>query len=112
DVAYAGGGLEGCWRHRIGQRAFVSGCGRAELGRLSGTARGFDRSEGHARPLAPASLLARGQLRLVCPASAFAELGAATPISRERFQIDGVGLVHDPAVVAPVGAVGGLLEFE
>jgi hypothetical protein len=112
DLAYAGAGLEACRRHGMSERVTVGACGRLELGRLSGTARGFDRSEAHARPLATASLLARAQLRLLGPAWLFAELGVAATMVRERFQIDGVGLVHDPALAAPIAALGAVVEIE
>lgn len=112
NVSYAGGGAEVCRRHRFVRAFAAGGCARAEVGLLTGSARGFDRSDSRTRPLVLAGLLARGELRVFGPAALFAEIGALVPVVRERFEIDGVGLVHDPAMIAPSGAVGALLEIE
>ena len=112
SIGALGGGVDLCRRHRFGASWRVGLCGRAELGRLSGQARGFDTNEEAARPLVLGSLLLRAQRRFYGPLGLFAEVGGAVPIVRERFEIQGVGLVYDPPLVAATGAIGALVDFE
>lgn len=112
DVSVAGGGLEACGRARVGRPFLLSLCSRAEVLRLSGSARGFARAEEHARPMFTGTLLGRGQARVAGPVAAFIELGAVIPVVRERFAIDGVGVVYEPPFVAGSGGLGALVDFE
>lgn len=111
DVELMGGGIESCRRMLRGDNA-VGLCARAEAARLAGRAHGFVKNEEAARPLFLASLLLRGQRRLAGPLGVFAELGVTAPIIRERFEIQGVGLVYDPPVLGVSGALGLLLDLE
>jgi hypothetical protein len=112
DVLVAGGGVEACHRLRVARPVLVALCGRAEALMLSGTARGFATVEEHARPVFLGTLLARGQARLGGPVAAFAEGGVVAPVIRERFEIQGVGLVYDPPPVGATAAFGALVDFE
>ncbi len=111
DVELMGGGIESCRRMLRGDNA-VGLCARAEAARLAGRAHGFVKNEEAARPLFLASLLLRGQRRLAGPLGVFAELGVTAPILRERFEIQGVGLVYDPPVLGVSGGLGLLLDLE
>jgi hypothetical protein len=112
DIAVAGGGLEACGRVRVSRPLLVALCARAEALRLSGTSHGFSRTEEQARPLFTASVLGRAQARLEGPLAVFLEVGAVVPVVRERFAIDGVGLVYDPPFVGGSAGIGALVNFE
>lgn len=113
EVGVLGGGLEGCARASSISDA-ISGalCARGELFRLSGSASGFARNDEHARPLAAMGLVLRGKARIARPFGAFAELAAAAPLARERFAIDGAGIVNEPPIVAGTAAAGLSVDFE
>jgi hypothetical protein len=51
-------------------------------------------------------------VRVAGPVRAFVELGAVAPVVRERFAIDGVGLVYDPPLIGGSGGIGALVDFE
>jgi len=87
-------------------------CGRAEVARLSGQARGFLVNEEGARPLVTTSLLLRAQRRLFGPIGLYGEFGGVVPLVRERFEIQRVGLVYDPPLVAATTALGAIVDFE
>jgi hypothetical protein len=110
-IAAMAGGLDLCYRARL--VGFLLGvCGRGEIGALTGTARGFANNESATRALLLTSVLARGQRRIGGPLGVFAELGAVVPMVRERFEIQGVGMVYDPPPVAAMGGIGMLVDFE
>lgn len=79
---------------------------------LSGTAHGFAKVEAHSRPLFAGTALGRAQARFGGPVAAFAEAGAAVPMIRERFEIDRVGVVYDPPIIAGTIGIGVLVDFE
>jgi hypothetical protein len=111
DVGVLGGGIEGCGR--IGEGSLRGAlCSRFELLRLAGAARGFARNEEQARPLGTFGLLVRGQARIAPPVGLFAEAGVTVPSSRERFEIEGAGLVYDAPILAAAGAFGAYANFE
>lgn len=111
DIGVLGGGLDGCGRLTLGR--FRPGlCARAEAFRLEGSARGFSQNESHSRPLYTASVLARGDVRIAGPLGLFAEAGAVVPLGKERFEIQGVGLVYDQPAVAAAGTLGARMRFE
>lgn len=112
DVGVLGGGVEGCRRISPERNWKVGLCSRFELFRLAGSARGFARSEEHARLLPTVGLLLRGQARLAGSFGLFAEAGGTVPLSRERFEIEGAGIVHDPTAVVATAAFGAFVAFE
>jgi hypothetical protein len=112
DVSVVGGGIEGCGRGRVSRALLVALCGRFEAFRLGGSAHGFASSAEHARPLLVSTALGRGQVSVAGPLAIYAELGAIVPVVRERFAIDGVGLVYDPPIVGGSAGIGALAVFE
>jgi hypothetical protein len=112
DVSVLGGGLEGCGRLPIGGSLLLALCGRVEAMRVDGSAKGFTRSERHARALFAGTLLGRARARVRGPFELFVEAGALVPFARERFAIDTVGVVYDPPVVAAVTGIGIFANFE
>lgn len=113
EIGLLGGGLEGCGRAATSSRALAGAlCARGEVFRLSGSAGGFARNEAHGRPLATMGLALRGKLRIARPFGLFAEVAASVPLARERFAIDGVGIVYAPPVVAGTAATGLFVDFE
>jgi hypothetical protein len=112
DVSILGGGIEGCGRSRVGRALLLALCSRVEAMRLEGSARGFARTEEHARPLFAGTLLGRAQAKVAGPVALFIEAGAVVPFVRERFAIDTVGVVYDPPTVAAATGIGMLVNFE
>lgn len=113
EIGLLGGGLEGCVRAATTAGAIAGAlCARGEMFRLSGSANGFARNEEHARPLATMGLALRGKLRIARPLGAFAELATSVPLARERFAIDGAGIIYEPPVVAGSAAAGLSVDFE
>lgn len=112
NVSVLGGGLEGCGRMPVGRSLLLALCGRLEAMSLEGSADGFARSETHARPLFAGTILGRGRARIRGPFALFVEAGALVPFARERFEIDTVGVVYDPPVVAAATGIGILVDFE
>lgn len=113
EIGLLGGGLEGCGRTATTSGALAGAlCARGEMFRLSGSANGFARNEEHARPLATMGFALRGKLRIARPLGAFAELAASVPLARERFAIDGAGIIYDPPIVAASAAAGLSVDFE
>jgi hypothetical protein len=111
-VSVLGGGVEGCRRLPVGDTMLLAVCGRVEAMRLEGSASGFARSEERARPLFAGTLLGRARRTLAGPAALFVEAGGVVPFVRERFALDGVGVVYDPPVVAFTAGIGVLVDFE
>jgi hypothetical protein len=113
EVGVLGGGLEGCGRAATTSGAIAGAlCARGEIFRLSGSASGFARNDEHARPLAAMGLVLRGKMRIARPFGLFAELAASVPLARERFSIDGAGVVYEPPIVAGTAAAGLSVDFE
>jgi hypothetical protein len=113
EVGLLGGGLEGCGRAATASGVIAGAlCARGEMFRLSGAASGFARNEEHARPLAALGLALRGKVRIAPPFGAFAEIAASAPLARERFAIDGAGVVYEPPIVAGTAAAGLSVDFE
>jgi hypothetical protein len=80
--------------------------------RLAGRAQGFARTDAHARPLFAGTLLGRARATVAGPLVLFVEGGAMLPFARERFSIDGVGVVYEPPVVAAVTGLGVLVSLD
>ncbi|MBX3209992.1 MAG: hypothetical protein KF764_33490 [Labilithrix sp.] len=112
DLSVQGGGLEGCGRSRVGRSVLLALCTRFEAMRLQAEARGFPRSEAHARPLFGGTLLGRARAKVAGPVAVFVEVGALVPLVRQRFSIDTVGLVYDPPVLAATTGIGLAVDFE
>jgi hypothetical protein len=112
-IELLGGGAEACGRATTSSQSLgVALCARAELSRLQGTARGYGRNKERGRPLPTAGLVLRGVGRVLGPIGIFAEAAAVVPLARERFHIEGAGVVYDPPAVAATGAVGASVDFE
>ena len=112
DLSVLGGGVEGCGRVPVGASLLVALCGRVEGLSIDGTARGFKRSEDHARAELAGTLLGRARATLTGRLGLFLEAGAMVPFARERFSIDTVGVVYDPPVVAAATGIGVVVDFE
>jgi hypothetical protein len=112
DISVAGGGVEGCVRHRISFLLRGAACARGELLRLGGSARGFAHSESDARALWLGTLAARGETRIRGPLGVYIEAAALVPVVRERFEITRVGLVTDPPPVGATLSFGVVVDFE
>lgn len=112
DLSVQGGGVEGCRRARTGRSLLLALCGRIELMRIEGQARGFERSETHARALTTSTLLGRARAKVAGPFVTFAEIGAVVPFQRQRFSIDTVGVVYDPPIMGGTAGIGVAVDFE
>lgn len=114
ETSVVGGGLDACRQAPFGSLGgtIVGLCGRMEIARLAGTSRGFAKNDDASRPLVSGSLLVRAHRRIGGPVGAFGELGAVVPINRERFEIQGIGRVYDPPLVAGTGTIGLQVDFE
>lgn len=103
DVRYLAVSPEACFSFHPS----FEGCGRVEIGRLSGEASGFVQSEAHDRIRFAAGPVARGILPLSKEFMLFAEASALFPTQKERFGVDGVGVAYDPLPVG-IGVGAGL----
>jgi hypothetical protein len=112
DLSVQGGGVEGCGRARAGRSLLLALCGRLEMMRVEGDARGFTRSESHARALPASTVLGRARARVAGPLVTFAEVGAIAPFFRHRFSVDTVGVVYDPPVIGATVGIGVAIDFE
>jgi hypothetical protein len=112
DLSVQGAGVEGCGRSQFGRSVLIALCGRVEAMRLEGEARGFDRSENHAKAMVGGTLLGRARATVAGPIAVFVEAGALAPFVRQRFSIDTVGVIYDPPVVAVATGIGIAVDFE
>lgn len=103
DVRYLAVSPEACFSFHPS----FEGCGRMEIGRLSGEASGFVQSEAHDRIRLAAGPVARGILPLSKQIILFAESSALFPTQTERFGVEGVGVAYDPLPVG-IGVGAGL----
>lgn len=103
DVRYLAVSPEACFSIHPS----FEGCGRLEIGRLSGEAAGFVQSEAHDRVRFAGGPVARGILPLSKEFMLFAEASALFPVQKERFGVEGVGVAYDPLPVG-IGLGAGL----
>ncbi|HVZ35242.1 MAG TPA: hypothetical protein VG963_22605 [Polyangiaceae bacterium] len=108
DVSLATGALRACVQTLGSARSEISSavCAGAEIGRRAGTGLGVQRPlEAHALWLAPNLDLGLSWRVPRSNLSLGASVGAAAPLERQRFLLDGLGQVHQPAALAARAAL-------
>lgn len=107
SVFYAATALDLCWAFVRERPIAFEGCGRGEVGLLSGEARGFATNDDRTRVRVAGGPVARAIVPLGASLGLFVEGSALAAAKRQRFAIEGAGVAYDPPAIG-LGAGAGL----